>query len=37
LNGYKQEYDLKQQAELFVFTWIETWYNKRRRHSYFRV
>ena len=31
---YKQEYDLKQQAELFVFTWVETWYNKRRRHSY---
>lgn len=31
---YKHEYDLKRQAELSVFAWIETWYNKRRRHSY---
>ena len=30
---YKHSYDQKQQAELSVFTWIETWYNKRRRHS----
>ena len=31
---YKHNYDQKRQAELSVFTWIETWYNKRRRHSY---
>lgn len=31
---YKHTYNLKQQAELSVFCWIETWYNKRRRHSY---
>jgi len=31
---YKHEYDLKQQAELSVFDWIETWYNKKRRHSF---
>jgi len=31
---YKHSYDQKHQAELSVFTWIETWYNKRRRHSY---
>lgn len=30
---YKHSYDQKQQAELSVFTWIKTWYNKRRRHS----
>jgi len=30
---YKHSYYQKQQAELSVFTWIETWYNKRRRHS----
>ena len=31
---YKNSYDQKHEAELSVFTWIETWYNKRRRHSY---
>jgi len=31
---YKHSYDQKDQAELSVFTWIETWYNKRRRHSF---
>lgn len=31
---YKHTYDLKSQAELSVFSWIETWYNKRRRHSF---
>jgi transposase InsO family protein len=31
---YKHSYDQKHEAELSVFTWIETWYNKRRRHSY---
>lgn len=30
---YKHNYEQKQQAELSVFIWIETWYNKRRRHS----
>jgi len=30
---YKHSYDQKKQAELSVFTWIETWYNKMRRHS----
>jgi len=30
---YKHTYEQKQQAELSVFIWIETWYNKRRRHS----
>ncbi len=31
---YKHSYDQKREAKLSVFTWIETWYNKRRRHSY---
>ena len=30
---YKHNYNQKKQAELSVFIWIETWYNKRRRHS----
>jgi len=30
---YKPKYNLKRELELSVFTWIETWYNKRRRHS----
>ena len=32
---YKHSYYQKQQAELSVFTWIETWYNKRRRPCFF--
>lgn len=31
---YKHSYQLISQAELCIFQWIETWYNKRRRHSY---
>ena len=31
---YKHKYNEKSQAELSIFEWIETWYNKRRRHSY---
>lgn len=31
---YKQNYNYRSQAELSIFTWIETWYNKRRIHSY---
>ena len=30
---YKHTYEQKQQAELSVFIWIETWYNRNRRHS----
>lgn len=31
---YKHNYQLRSQAELSIFYWIETWYNKNRRHSY---
>lgn len=31
---YKHNYQQKSQAELSIFEWIETWYNKKRRHSY---
>lgn len=31
---YKHNYQLRSQAELSIFEWIETWYNKKRRHSY---
>jgi len=30
---YKHKYQLRSQAQLSVFYWIETWYNKKRRHS----
>jgi putative transposase len=30
---YRQRFDSRQQAALSVFEWIETWYNKNRRHS----
>jgi len=30
---YKHKYNLRSQAELSIFSWIETWYNKRRIHS----
>ncbi len=30
---YKQDYRLRSEAELSVFQWIETWYNRRRMHS----
>ncbi|TLP70506.1 IS3 family transposase, partial [Maribacter sp. ACAM166] len=26
-------YGLRSEAELSVFQWIETWYNRRRMHS----
>ena len=31
---YWHKYNLRSQAELSIFQWIETWYNTRRRHSY---
>jgi len=31
---YRHNYQQKSQAELSIFQWIETWYNKKRRHSY---
>jgi transposase InsO family protein len=31
---YKHTYNYRSQAELSIFSWIETWYNKRRIHSY---
>ena len=30
---YKHKYNYRSQAELSIFSWIETWYNKRRIHS----
>lgn len=30
---YKHKYNYRSQAELSVFSWIETWYNKRIVHS----
>lgn len=30
---YKHKYQLRSLAQLSIFYWIETWYNKRRRHS----
>jgi putative transposase len=30
---YKNEYLRKTDAEISIFTWIETWYNRNRRHS----
>lgn len=30
---YRQHFDLKAQAEVAVFEYIETWYNTQRRHS----
>ena len=30
---YKHSYNLRSEAELSVFQWIETWYNRRRMHS----
>ena len=31
---YKHNYLQRSQAERSIFEWIETWYNKKRRHSY---
>ena len=30
---YKHSYGLRSEAELSVFPWIETWYNRSRMHS----
>jgi len=30
---YRQRYRTREQAALSVFEWIETWYNRNRRHS----
>jgi len=30
---YKKEYIRKTDAEMSIFKWIETWYNRNRRHS----
>jgi len=30
---YHQNYGLRSEAELSIFQWIETWYNRRRIHS----
>lgn len=30
---YKHNYALRSQAELSIFQWIETWYNRKRIHS----
>ena len=30
---YKHKYNYRSEAELSVFQWIETWYNRRRIHS----
>ena len=31
---YLRDYKTIEQAELSIFEWIETWYNKKRRHSF---
>jgi len=31
--GYKNNYNHFSEAELSIFKWIETWYNRNRRHS----
>lgn len=31
---YRNDYAVKSEAKISIFQWIETWYNKRRRHSY---
>ena len=30
---YRQRFEDKEKATLSVFEWIETWYNRHRRHS----
>ncbi|NJX16147.1 transposase [Tamlana crocina] len=32
--GYGHHYKLRSEAELSIFTWIETWYNNKIRHSF---
>lgn len=31
---YKQKFNDHYQAELAIFKWIETWYNRKRRHTH---
>lgn len=33
---YLHKYNYRSQAELSIFSWIETWFNKRRIHSTLR-
>lgn len=30
---YKNNYRAYSESEVSIFKWIETWYNKKRRHS----
>ncbi|HAR20542.1 MAG TPA: IS3 family transposase, partial [Cytophagales bacterium] len=30
---YRNRYEDKNQAAISIFEWIETWYNRNRRHS----
>ena len=30
---YKHNYQLRSHAQMSIFQWIETWYNRKRRHS----
>ena len=30
---YSQKFENQSQAQLSIFEWIESWYNRRRRHS----
>jgi putative transposase len=30
---YKNHYNMYSDAEISIFMWIETWYNRNRRHS----
>lgn len=30
---YKNQFSTQDQAKLSLFNWIETWYNRKRRHS----
>ena len=30
---YENQFSTQEQAKLSLFNWIETWYNRRRRHS----
>lgn len=32
--AYRHKYGSRSEAQLSVFHWIETWYNRKRRHSY---
>ena len=34
---YKNQFSTQEQVKLSLFNWIETWYNRRRRHSAFWI